>query len=143
MNSSSGEPRSADEDDEVAECSSVNNNNDGDSGKCPICSATFTTQDVATPNTCDHIFCAACLEELSKNENKCPVDKKVFNYILVRRHSGGKIVMAIPVESKERQGEHLCCEYILGHGLNPVFVVSYLLAAMVFHYCGLSPYFSP
>lgn len=143
VNNSSDGPRSTDEGEEVAECSSVDNNNDGDSGKCPICSATFTTQDVGTPNTCDHIFCAACLEELSKNENNCPVDKKVFNYILVRHHSGGNIVMVIPVESEKRQGEPLCCEYILGHGWNPVFVVSCLLASMVFHYYGLPPYFSP
>jgi PHD and RING finger domain-containing protein 1 len=83
----------------------VDNNSDGDSVKCPVCSVTFTTQEVATPDTCDHTFCAACLQELSQNENNCPVDKRMFNCILVRHHLHGEIITRIPVEPTERQGE--------------------------------------
>jgi hypothetical protein len=115
--------RSFDDCEQVTEHSSVENNSDGDSVKCPICSVTFTTQEVATPDTCDHTFCAACLQELTQTENNCPVDKRMFNFILVRHHVGGKIMTYIPVEPGKRQGqcnreeqEHLCCQYTLAHG---------------------------
>jgi hypothetical protein len=51
----------------------VDNSGDGDSVNCPVCLVTFTTQGVGTPDTCDHTFYAACLQEWSKNENNCPV----------------------------------------------------------------------
>jgi hypothetical protein len=128
---------SVNEGEQVVEPSSVNNSSDGDSEKCPVCSATFTTQQVATPDACEHIFCAACLQELSRTENNCPVDKKLFNFILVRHHLGGEIVTRIPVGQPERQGEcshedgqHQCCEYILGHGWTPVLGLVYLLTSL-------------
>jgi hypothetical protein len=129
---------SVNEREQIAEQSSEDKSSDGDSVKCPICSATFTTQEVATPDTCDHIFCAACLQELSQNENNCPVDKNMFNFIHVRHHLGGEIITRIPVgpaerkgECNHRHGEHLCCEYVLGHGWNPVFAFVYVLASLV------------
>jgi uncharacterized Zn-finger protein len=60
-NSSDGH-RSAHEVEQVAEHPLVYISSDVDSVKCPVCSATFTTQEVATPDTCDHTFCAACLQ---------------------------------------------------------------------------------
>jgi PHD and RING finger domain-containing protein 1 len=67
-NSSVG-ARSDDGGEQVAEHSSVDNRSDGDSVNYPVCSVTFTAQEVATPDTCDHTFCAACLQELSQNKN--------------------------------------------------------------------------
>jgi hypothetical protein len=126
--------RSANECEQVAEHSSVNNSNDGDSVRCPVCSVPFTTQDVATPDTCDHTFCAACLQEWSENENHCPVDKHMFNFMLVRHHLGGEIIARIPVEPPNRQNErNLCCKYTLGHGLLPVFTAAYIAA---FYFAG-------
>jgi PHD and RING finger domain-containing protein 1 len=78
---------------------------DYSSVKCPVCSATFTTQEVGTPDTCDHTFCATCLQEWSKNDNKCPVDRQMFNTILLRRHLEGEIITRIPVKPTRRQGE--------------------------------------
>ena len=37
-----------------------------DSQQCPICLARLRTQDVGTPDTCDHTFCLDCLLEWSK-----------------------------------------------------------------------------
>jgi hypothetical protein len=34
--------------------------------QCPICLNTFSTQEVGTPNSCNHIFCCTCLHEWSK-----------------------------------------------------------------------------
>jgi hypothetical protein len=79
---------------------------DGDSVKCPVCSVTLTTQEVATPDTCDHTFCAACLQEWTKNKTNCPVDGQMVNFILVRHHPGGEIIMKIPVEPVKPQSEH-------------------------------------
>jgi hypothetical protein len=115
VDNSTDEPRNLDEGEQVGEHPSVDNSSDGDSVKCPICSATFTTQDVATPNTCNHPFCAACLEELSQNENNCPN------------------TMVIPVQPPKQQGEPQCCEYILGHDWNPVISLSSLLALMAIY----------
>jgi hypothetical protein len=143
------ELRRVDEGEQVAGPSSMHNRSDGDSVKCPICSISFTTQEVATPDTCDHTFCATCLQERSQNENNCPVDNNIFNFIHVRHHLGGEIIMRIPVEPPNRQnegnredGEGVCCEYYLAHGYNPVFVLAYL-AAFYFASRLLEAYFSP
>jgi PHD and RING finger domain-containing protein 1 len=63
---------------------------------------TFAEQEVGTPDTCDHIFCVGCLKEWSKNVNTCPVDRQVFNAILVRRYSDREIVRRIPVRPGPR-----------------------------------------
>jgi hypothetical protein len=128
--------------------SSVANSSDRDSVKCPVCLVTFTTQQVATPDTCDHTFCTTCLHELSQNENKCPTDKMTFNFILVRHHLGGEIITRIPVEPPRRQDEcdceedeHLCCDYTSGEGWTPVLVFAYILAKLAVPYV-LPAYFS-
>jgi hypothetical protein len=96
---------SVDEYEQVAGHSSVDNGNDGDSEKCPVCLENFTTQVVGIPDICDHTFCASCLHEWSKNENNCPVDRQKFNFILVRRHVGGKIIKRIPVKTSRQKIE--------------------------------------
>ena len=39
---------------------------DEDSPQCAICLARLKSQDVGTPDTCDHTFCLDCLLEWSK-----------------------------------------------------------------------------
>jgi hypothetical protein len=70
-----------------------------DSDKCPICLVTLSEQEVGTPDSCDHIFCVRCLKEWSKSVNTCPVDRQVFNVILVRRYSNREIIRRIAVRS--------------------------------------------
>jgi PHD and RING finger domain-containing protein 1 len=114
------------EGEQVAGHLSVDSNNDGDSVKCPVCSVTFTTREVGTPDTCAHIFCAACLQEWTRNKNNCPLDGQMVNFILVRRHPGGEIVTRIPVEPPrqqsecDRNGRELVCDEDIGWGL-PLF----------------------
>jgi PHD and RING finger domain-containing protein 1 len=71
---------------------------DGQSEKCPICLCDFVTQEVATPDACNHSFCVDCLQEWLKNTNTCPVDRQVCDNILVRRCQGREIVKRIHVE---------------------------------------------
>jgi PHD and RING finger domain-containing protein 1 len=71
--------------------------------KCPVCFVALAGQDVGTPDTCDHIFCAGCLEEWSNNANTCPLDRQVFNVILVRNSPEGEIIRRIPVTPPMQQ----------------------------------------
>jgi PHD and RING finger domain-containing protein 1 len=66
---------------------------------CPICFVKFTTQNVATTDTCNHIFCATCLLEWSKYVGTCPVDRQVFHVIYIRHHLDGEVVRRMFVES--------------------------------------------
>jgi DNA-directed RNA polymerase subunit RPC12/RpoP len=66
---------------------------------CPICLVNFTTQEVATTDTCNHIFCATCLLEWSHYVTTCPVDRQVFHVIHVRHRLDGEVVRTIHVES--------------------------------------------
>jgi hypothetical protein len=75
---------------------------DGESEKCPICLVTFAEQEVGTPDTCDHIFCVVCLREWSKIVSTCPVDRQVFNTILLRRYSDRQIMGSIAVTPPPR-----------------------------------------
>jgi PHD and RING finger domain-containing protein 1 len=111
----------------------VDNSRDGDSVKCPVCSVTFTAQEVGTPVTCDHTFCAACFQEWSKNEHNCPVDRQIFNFILVWHNFGGEIIMRTPVDLPRWQSEcdhedrELPCQYKLGYSACPAIIVVCLL----------------
>lgn len=78
---------------------------DGQSEKCPICLLTFKTQDIGSPETCDHTFCVECIQEWSKNVNTCPVDRQEFTLILVRRELNGRVVRRIPVTRKQATDE--------------------------------------
>ncbi|XP_023727544.1 chromodomain-helicase-DNA-binding protein Mi-2 homolog [Cryptotermes secundus] len=70
---------------------------------CPICLEQFTTQEVGTIDTCDHIFCADCIKKWGQCANTCPVDRQVFSIINVRPHPGGEIITEIPFESRSQQ----------------------------------------
>ncbi|XP_016103055.1 PHD and RING finger domain-containing protein 1 isoform X2 [Sinocyclocheilus grahami] len=71
---------------------------DEDSEKCPICLNSFHEQPVATPESCEHYFCLDCILEWSNNANSCPVDRIVFNNILLRKCYGGKVQKTIAVK---------------------------------------------
>ncbi|XP_023725948.1 uncharacterized protein LOC111874572 [Cryptotermes secundus] len=70
---------------------------------CPICLQQFTTQEVGTPDTCDHIFCADCIKNWGKYASTCPVDRQPFSVINVRPHPGGEIITEIPSESTSQE----------------------------------------
>ena len=61
---------------------------DEESEKCPICLHSFREQEVGKPNVCDHMYCAPCIEEWSKQVQTCPIDRKEFTRIIVKRGFG-------------------------------------------------------
>jgi PHD and RING finger domain-containing protein 1 len=71
--------------------------------KCPICLRKFTKQKLGTPDSCNHTFCALCIKKWSKNSNTCPVDRGVYDTILVRANLGGEVVRRISVKSVSQQ----------------------------------------
>ncbi|XP_063218187.1 PHD and RING finger domain-containing protein 1-like isoform X2 [Bacillus rossius redtenbacheri] len=87
----------------AARVPSSGSESDGQSEKCPICLRGFASQEIGTPEACDHSFCSECLQEWAKNVNTCPVDRQMFTLILVRRRLGGKVVRQIPVEERRLQ----------------------------------------
>ncbi|XP_055947253.1 uncharacterized protein LOC129980849 [Argiope bruennichi] len=80
------------------ETSSDLNEND-QAEKCAICLSKFLGQDIATPETCDHVFCLECLQEWAKNVNTCPIDRLKFNLILIRHHKEEKIIKTIIINN--------------------------------------------
>lgn len=71
--------------------------------KCPICLLPFKNQEVGSPESCDHSFCIDCILEWSKNVNTCPVDRQIYNLVLVRSNYNGKVVRQIPIETAHQQ----------------------------------------
>ncbi|XP_075993213.1 uncharacterized protein phrf1 isoform X2 [Genypterus blacodes] len=80
---------------------------DEDAEKCPICLNSFSSQPVATPESCEHYFCLDCILAWSKNANSCPVDRISFDNIYLRKCYGGKVQKMITVQKpvKEVQEE--------------------------------------
>jgi hypothetical protein len=72
--------------------------NDEQPAECYICLEEFITQEVGTPDVCNHSFCVTCLQGWSKRANTCPIDRQEFNFIHVRIHLKGEIVRSIAVE---------------------------------------------
>ncbi|XP_037819834.1 uncharacterized protein LOC119609195 [Lucilia sericata] len=61
--------------------------------KCPICLLTFRQQEIGSPSTCDHIFCANCIEAWSKNVQTCPIDRIEFQRIIVRESFENRTIL--------------------------------------------------
>lgn len=78
MASGDEKTKTLDDDGHSSDSSTSSNGRD----KCPICLFTFTNQEVGSPETCDHKFCAICIEEWSKNVSTCPIDRKEFLKII-------------------------------------------------------------
>ncbi|XP_058501022.1 PHD and RING finger domain-containing protein 1 isoform X3 [Solea solea] len=78
---------------------------DEDSDKCPICLNSFSSQPVATPETCEHYFCLDCILEWATNANSCPVDRIAFNSIYLRKCYGGKVMKMITVQKPVKEGQ--------------------------------------
>ncbi|KAL0879840.1 hypothetical protein ABMA27_002379 [Loxostege sticticalis] len=81
----------------------ASDSSEGNSDKCSICLMRFTTQEVGTPQNCEHIFCLDCITEWSKNVNTCPVDRITFDSIVVRACAGGRVLRTEPVKVVERR----------------------------------------
>lgn len=80
----------------------ASDSSEGNSDKCSICLMRFTDQQVGTPQTCEHIFCLDCITEWSRNVNTCPVDRMMFDCIVVRACAGGRVLSTQPVQVVER-----------------------------------------
>lgn len=86
--------------------------------KCPICFYPFIYKQVCTPNTCNHAFCIKCLQKWSENTNTCPIDRKRFTTIHIKKTVGGATIREIDLElmycdlcGKNDSGEELLtCE---------------------------------
>lgn len=67
--------------------------------KCPICLLSYRQQEIGSPSSCQHIFCANCIEAWSKNVQTCPIDRLEFDRIIVREsYENRKIVREINVD---------------------------------------------
>ncbi|KAM8892972.1 uncharacterized protein phrf1 isoform 2-T3 [Spinachia spinachia] len=77
---------------------------DEDAEKCPICLNSFSSQPVATPESCEHYFCLDCILAWAKNANSCPVDRIAFNSIYLRICYGGKVKKMITVQKPVKEG---------------------------------------
>ncbi|XP_068579011.1 PHD and RING finger domain-containing protein 1 [Cebidichthys violaceus] len=77
---------------------------DEDTEKCPICLNSFSSQPVATPESCEHYFCLDCILAWAKNANSCPVDRIAFNSIYLRKCYGGKVKKMITVQKPVKEG---------------------------------------
>jgi PHD and RING finger domain-containing protein 1 len=85
----------------------------GQSEVCTICLCGFVTQEVGTPEACNHSFCADCLQEWLKTTNTCPIDRQVCDIILVRRCLGGEVVRRIHVEPPRQEEEIEVINYLM------------------------------
>ncbi|CAG5958244.1 unnamed protein product [Menidia menidia] len=78
---------------------------DEDSDKCPICLNSFSSQPVATPESCEHYFCFDCILEWAKNANSCPVDRIAFSSIYLRKCYGGKVKKIVTVQKPAKASQ--------------------------------------
>ncbi|XP_018328238.1 PHD and RING finger domain-containing protein 1 isoform X2 [Agrilus planipennis] len=91
----------------INEKGTMSDSSNSHSEKCPICLLSFKGQEIGSPETCDHVFCAVCIEKWSKNVNTCPVDRLSFGMILVRDKVEGKVTRQIVVDASSRDNFEL------------------------------------
>ncbi|KAA3673718.1 PHD and RING finger domain-containing protein 1 [Paragonimus westermani] len=71
-----------------------------ESHQCPICCEPLKAP-IATPESCNHMFCYVCLREWSRVRHECPLDRGAFDLILLSDKIGGPITKRVsppPVE---------------------------------------------
>ncbi|KAG8348161.1 Ring finger domain [Trypanosoma vivax] len=68
-----------------------------ESNVCGVCftSIHFTDNPRGRLNSCEHIFCAHCIVEWSRNTNVCPHCKARFTRIVVQRSDGSEVVTKV------------------------------------------------
>jgi hypothetical protein len=71
------------------------------------CLCELVTQEVGTPEACNHSISADCLQEWLINTNTCPTERQVCDIILVRRCLGGELVRRIHVQEEEEEDENV------------------------------------
>ncbi|CAG9863845.1 unnamed protein product [Phyllotreta striolata] len=92
-------------DNEATRNNSDTDSSDGRLEKCPICLVSFKSQEIGTPQSCDHSFCLKCIQEWSKTNNTCPVDRQEYHSILVRDRLDGKVTRRISIEAPAQHHE--------------------------------------
>ncbi|XP_045460532.1 PHD and RING finger domain-containing protein 1 [Harmonia axyridis] len=82
--------------------------------ECTICLLPIDKQEVGNPESCNHLFCLACILEWSKNVNTCPIDRQEYRMIFIKNRFNGNIMGKIPIERprppEEPQEDPILCE---------------------------------
>ncbi|CAH1256957.1 SCAF11 [Branchiostoma lanceolatum] len=68
---------------------------------CPICLSELTTQQLAHPDVCRHVFCLQCLQTWQQRKNTCPIDNKEFQTLQLCSQDGKDIM---PVVKNKNNG---------------------------------------
>ncbi|XP_037070354.1 splicing factor, arginine/serine-rich 19-like [Pollicipes pollicipes] len=68
---------------------------------CPICLHSLRGREVASPDVCQHMFCLHHILQWSKVVTLCPVDRRAFSALLVRRSVGGAVIGTVPVRQRQ------------------------------------------
>ncbi|CAH1256898.1 PHRF1 [Branchiostoma lanceolatum] len=64
---------------------------------CPICLLELTTQQLAHPDVCRHVFCLQCLQTWQQRKNTCPIDNKKFQTLQLCSQDGKDIMPVVKV----------------------------------------------
>lgn len=89
------------EDEEVDQLPDTSPPSPGD--KCPICLNSLSLgQDIGSPSSClnVHNFCLDCIEEWSAKVSTCPVDRKPFTVVHVKRELHGPVIEKLSVANR-------------------------------------------
>jgi len=78
--------------------SNISENEERHNADCPICLIEFTDQLVGQPENCQHLFCLDCIKEWSKNVNSCPLDRKQFNNLKIKKDKDGQVIEELFIE---------------------------------------------
>ncbi|CAH8469984.1 unnamed protein product [Schistosoma rodhaini] len=70
--------------------------------QCPICCERIR-KPVATPESCNHAFCYICLKEWSRVRHECPLDRGVYELILLSDWVGGPIIKRVNAPPVKQQ----------------------------------------
>ncbi len=74
---------SSDEDEDEAEKNDKAGDEERGRDSCTICLLPMREQELGRPDVCDHLFCAECIVEWSRNVATCPIDRRPMRSIVV------------------------------------------------------------
>lgn len=76
--------------------------------RCPICLNCLLEQEVGFPESCNHVFCMACILKWSETLASCPIDRKPFQAVFKFNALEGCVKVQVKTwrETKNKKNEN-------------------------------------
>ena len=80
--------------------------NTSNAQSCPICLKMIKNDiPIGIPEGCHHVFCRPCIQQWSQKQNSCPLDRHIFENIIIKNSITGNQINKEKVQAVVQRNE--------------------------------------